>query len=210
MASSCRPRSNSGRQAVNNLLNADVIRLRVERVALGSRKTAYAKPDCQTIEFSLEGVVGDKHAGFTRKADGRDAGVRNGTIIRNWRQWSAVSVEELRSIAQNLGLAELDASLLAPNIVFSGIDALTAIPKGSAIWFASGAVLTVEGENAPCTLAGKQISKAFPQLLPSEFPKAARGLRGLVGVVYKSGVVQVGDEAVVRIYTPPAALPKPP
>ncbi|HEY9792807.1 MAG TPA: MOSC domain-containing protein [Candidatus Obscuribacterales bacterium] len=186
------------------------VTLRVEQLAVGDNEKTLLKQARISVEFNLEGLVGDKHAGFIRPADGRDDGVKRGTPVRNWRQWSAVSVEELHKIAERLRIDHLDPSLLGANLTFSGCDDLTLIPKGSMIWFTSGAVLTVEGENGPCIGPGKEIAKKFEHVEASSFPKAAKKLRGLVGVVYRAGTVKVGDTAVVRIYEPHDALVKPP
>ncbi len=148
------------------------------------------------LEVSLEGVVGDRHAGTMKKADGRDKGIVRGTLIRNWRQWSAVSVEELNDIASNLAIETLDASLLGPNLVISGIENFTALPKGTLLKFPE-ATLLVEAENDPCTKAGKTIKSVLTQIEPHQFVKAAMHKRGLVGVVDEPGLIRIGDPVEV-------------
>jgi MOSC domain-containing protein YiiM len=186
------------------------ITLKVEQVAVGDDQSTLVKQPRLSIELTLEGILGDKHAGFTRAADGRDDGIKRGTLVRNWRQWTAVSVEELKKIAERLRISHLDPALLGANLLFSGCDDLTQIPKGSMIWFPSGAVLTVEGENGPCIGPGKEIAKRFKHVEPAAFPKAAKKLRGLVGVVYRGGTVKVGDTGIIRMYEPHDALVKAP
>lgn len=186
------------------------IAVRVESVAVGNKKSSLLKKAVQSLELSLEGIVGDKHAGFIKPADGRDSGIARGEPVRNWRQWSAVSVEELKRIADALGVAELDPALLGANVTFSGYDNLSLIPKGSMIWFPSGAVLSVEGENEPCMGPGREIARVFPHVQAALFPKAAKNLRGLVGVVYRPGAIAVGDQAVIRTCQPHEAMPPPP
>ncbi len=184
--------------------------MRVEQVAVGDQSAGILKTPCLHLEFSLEGIIGDRHAGFTKPADGRDEGVKRGTIIRNWRQWSAVSTYELQEIAQGLNIDRVEPTWLGANITFSGYDRFTHIPKGSTIWFASGLVLTVEGENAPCIGPGKAIASHFDHVKAADFPKAAKNLRGLVGVVYRPGRLTTGAEAVIKIYKPYDAITKPP
>ena len=75
---------------------------------------------------------------------------------------------------------------LGANIAFSGLEALTAVPAGSKIWLPNGAILSVEGENEPCVLPGKEIARHFSSVEAKDFCKAAKGLRGLVGVVYRA------------------------
>lgn len=151
-----------------------------------------------TIQANLEGLDGDRHHGFIKPADARDVGIKRGTPVRNWRQWSAVSVEELKVIAERLSIPQVEPQWLMANICFSGLRDLSKISVGAKIAFPSGAILHVEGENAPCTGPGKQIQKQFKQLSPSQFPKVAMGLRGIVGVVYCAGPISVGDVAILR------------
>ena len=53
----------------------------------------------QSLEVKADGFVDDKHSGFTRIAADWDP-EPTGTIRRNERQWSGVSVEELAVIQQ--------------------------------------------------------------------------------------------------------------
>ncbi|MBY0548567.1 MAG: hypothetical protein K2W95_14955 [Candidatus Obscuribacterales bacterium] len=186
------------------------IQVRVEQLAVGASESGILKEPTLSLEFTLEGIVGDRHAGFTKKADGRDQGVRRGTIVRNWRQWSAVSTEELERISAAMQIEKIEPTWLGANIAFSGHESLTQIPKGSTIWFSSGAVLTVEGENAPCIGPGKEIARHFDSVSPSAFPKAAQHLRGLVGVVYRAGKVSLGSTATIVPYEGFDALTRPP
>jgi MOSC domain-containing protein YiiM len=187
----------------------DVI-LKVEFLGVGDEDEGLETRAVPSLELQLEGVTGDKHIGFTRQSDARDEGIKRGTVVRNWRQWSAVSREELEKIKQALNLPDLSPQLLGANICFSGHDSLTLLPRGSMIWFPSGAVLTVEGENEPCMGPGRAIAKRFPQVKAAQFPKAAKQLRGLVGIVYCAGIVKLGDQAVVRLPVGSSALAPPP
>jgi hypothetical protein len=184
--------------------------LKVEFLGVADDDDALETRALASLEFQLDGVAGDKHIGYTRQSDARDEGLKRGTLVRNWRQWSAVSREELEKIKQAMDLPELSPELLGANICFSGHDSLTLLPRGSMIWFPSGAVLTVEGENEPCMGPGRAIAKRFPQVKAAQFPKAAKQLRGLVGIVYCAGVVKLGDRAVVKLPVGSSALPPPP
>jgi len=64
-----------------------------------------SKPDQPSIRAELDGVVGDKHRSFSRKACAGDKQPK-GTLRRNERQWSAVSLQELRDIAKQLDLRQ--------------------------------------------------------------------------------------------------------
>lgn len=176
------------------------IKLRVESLALCPARGVVSQP-CLNMQAELEGLVGDRHFGFVKKADGRDSGVTRGTPVRNWRQWTAVSKEELAIIASRLSLSDVAPELLGANITFSGVEDLTAVPRGSSIWFPGGAILSVEDENAPCIGPGKEIAKRS-SINPQEFVKAALGMRGLVGVVFRAGQIRVGDIAEVNVHRP--------
>ena len=172
---------------------------KVEFLFVGNSRGVRKQPRAN-IELRLDGIVGDRHSGDMKKADGRDKGVERGALIRNWRQWSAVSTEELQLIASNLNIPELDGVLLGPNLVISGISGFTQLQKGSLLKFPHAALL-VEEENAPCTKAGKLVATAHKDTTQHAFVKSARGLRGLVGVVSEPGTIRVGD--FVEVVPPP-------
>jgi hypothetical protein len=108
----------------------------------------------------------------------------------------------MKLIAQKMGLDFIDPLLLSANITVSGVANFTLLPRGSEIAFEGGAILTVEEENAPCTGPGKEIAKVHAGKKAHEFVQAAMHLRGLVGVVYRAGIVKVGEKAQVKVYEP--------
>lgn len=152
------------------------------------------------VEIDFEGVIGDRHRGYTRPADARVPHYPRGTPIRNSRQLSIVSVEELREIAATLQLPALPGAWLGANLVIEGILHLTRIPPGSRLFFPSGAALAVEGENLPCTGPGKVIAAQYPDRdgLATQFPKAALHLRGLVAWVERPGTIHAGDRMEIK------------
>src|SRR3990167_1822795 len=108
----------------------------------------------------LMGIAGEIHDGFLKTADIRDQEqlsrrslLPKGVEIRNRRQWTAVSVEELKIVAKNLEIPYIDPAWLGANIAFSEIDNLSKLPKGSLIFFHDNAILEVEEENSPCVVA---------------------------------------------------------
>ena len=100
-----------------------------------------------------------------------------------------------------MDLPQLLPEWLGANLCLSGIPRLTRLPVGTRLFFARGAVLAVEGENKPCSTAGKAIEAQFPGIdgLAERFPKAGMGMRGLVAWVEKPGVICQGDLFSVRI-----------
>lgn len=168
---------------------------RVEFLYAGKSR-AVPKQPAMLLEVNLLGIVGDRHAGELKKADGRDRGIERGTLIRNWRQWSAVSVEEVNEIAERLQVTNLDPVLFGPNLVISGIADFTQIPVGSMLSFPE-ATLFVERENDPCTKAGKVIAGAHKRISEHAFVKAAWHKRGLVGIVKDAGIIRLNDPVVL-------------
>ena len=151
------------------------------------------------VAVTFEGFDGDKHAGFTRDADGRTPHYPRGTRIRNDRQVSLVSEEDLAQIAAELGVPLIEPEWLGANLLVSRIPQFTLLPPATRLCFAEGVVLAVSGENAPCLGPGKVIARQYPHLTPSRFPKAALHRRGLVAVVEKPGVVRAGESVVAEI-----------
>jgi len=180
---------------------AMILQGQVQALYLGDNK-GLEKTPCPTLEFTLEGITGDKHAGFTKKADARNPEYKRGTMMRNDRQWSAVAPDELAEAARLMGIDCIDPAWVGANLAFDGIPNFTLLPKGTKLIFPSGAVLVVEAENMPCVGPGVVIASKYPEhkLTPQRFPKAAMHKRGLVGVIERAGVVHVGDPVTVEIY----------
>lgn len=170
-----------------------------------------AKDEQSSIIVELDGVVGDRHRSYTREAWAGDK-QEKGTVRRNERQWSAVSVEELAEITEAMDLAEpLTASAVGANFCFEGIPELSRLPKGTTMKFASGAELMVAEFNPPCLDMGTRIAatmttRSGAPLQNTEFSKASKSLRGLVGVVEVAGIINAGDEVEVDIYEHPSWL----
>lgn len=158
------------------------------------------------------GVKGDNHAGV-RLADVRETellsfGFPKGVEIANYREFSAVSAEELESIAQTMNLpSPIPHGCLGENLVLSGIPKFSELPCGTMMFFRKNekqirtAVLMVWAENMPCQHPGEAIQKHFPDIpgLARLFLKAAIGKRGVVGSIYVSGAIHVGDTAIIKI-----------
>lgn len=167
------------------------------------------------IQVELDGVVGDRHRSYERSTWSGDKQPQ-GTIRRNERQWSAVSVEELAAIADRMDLSEpLSATDLGANLCLSGIDELSRLPKGTVLKFPSGAELMVEEYNPPChdmgkKLASKYTTRSGEPLASTAFSKAAELTRGVVGVVEVPGTVSPGDDVTVELYATPAWLVRSP
>ena len=170
-----------------------------------------SKDEHASIQVELAGVVGDRHRSYERSTWAGDKQPK-GTIRRNERQWSAVSMEELAEISQEMDLLEpLTATCLGANLCIAGVPQLSRLPKGTTLTFQSGATLTVEEYNPPCLDMGRNIAAKYRtrsgrELQPGEFSKAAKLKRGIVGVVDVAGVIKAGDDVTIEIYKTPAWL----
>lgn len=156
---------------------------------------------CDELDLIFEGIPGDRHSGFTRLSGGREPWYPRGTEMVNERQISILSVEELAEIAKRMELDELKPEWIGANIVIEGLPSLTLIPPRTRLVFEGGAVIRVDGDNAPCRVAGRAIAENVPgrEGLDLLFPQKARRLRGLVGFVEKSGVIKAGEAVTAHI-----------
>ena len=165
-----------------------------------------AKEPCSSLSAKLDGFVGDRHRSYTRICWQGDKQA-SGTVRRNERQWSAVSVEELSEITVAMDLSEpLTATTLGANICFSDIPKLSELPQGTTITFPSGAELMVEEFNPPCMdmgtkIAAQHTTNSGKALRDTDFSKAAQHTRGLVGVIEVAGALEINDEVIVKIMT---------
>jgi hypothetical protein len=157
------------------------------------------------VRVTMEGFEGDRHAGMTMLANGHTPMYRRGTVIRNSRQVSLVSAEDLQAIAEALGLPEVLPEWLGANLTVSGVPHFSQLPPGARLVFPEQTVLVVEGENGPCVFPGKLISHHNPDKrgLATRFPKAAVHRRGIVAWVERPGTIREGDSAQV-ILPPPS------
>jgi len=170
-----------------------------------------SKDEHPTIDVDLSGVLGDRHQSYERTTWEGDKQPK-GTIRRNERQWSAVSVEELAEIEAVMELNEpLTAACIGANLCLRGVQELSRLPRGTLLKFPSGAELMVEEYNPPChdmgkILASKYTTRGGGQLSSTGFSKAAKLTRGVVGVVEVAGTISAGDEVAIEIYATPAWL----
>src|SRR5262245_29918668 len=119
---------------------------KVESVFVGS-DSAVEKLVRDALEMTFEGVVGDRHGGYTRKSGSDHPEHERGTVIRNDRQWSAVSLEDLVIAAANMGIPVIEPGWIGANFAVSGVPDFSLLPKGTRLIFPDRAVLVVEDEN---------------------------------------------------------------
>lgn len=149
---------------------------------------------------SYAGFDGDYHAGLTRPSCVRVQSQHpKGTEIRNVRQFSILSAEELEYIAGQIGLQSLDPSLLGASIVLEGIADFTHVPPSSRLQAENGTTLVVDMQNGPCNLPAREIDTDAPGH-GKGFKAAAKGRRGVCAWVEREGHLQLGD--TLRLHVP--------
>lgn len=200
---------------------------KVERVLVANKHGNHISFPAEKIQLIQgQGVRYDNHYG-PRLLDIRDStalrfGLLKGMESFNVRQWSAVSQEELNTVAQYIGIKEIGYGLLGENFVVSGIQDFTTLPTGTQFFFKSpkdelrSTILFVYGENNPCQIPGDAIQAANPDVenVRSLFIKNAKHRRGLVGFIIGSGFVKEGDSIIAaipdqHIYKPHQLIHKP-
>ena len=175
---------------------------KVERVLMAAGAHFVTAP-VKALELDFAGIVGDHHAGLTRKAGGREPWYPRGTEMRNERQVSLVSFADLQAIAAAMGLAEVRPEWLGANIVISSLPDFSLLPPRTLLFFEGGVTLKVDGQNAPCRSAGKALAAGAglenADEIAKKFVKAAKRLRGLVAWVEKPGPIADGAKFEARL-----------
>ncbi len=168
----------------------------VLKVMVGHEKESLLTAAQSGVEVTFAGFEGDRHSGLTMKSDGRTKFYPRGTEIRNLRQVSIVSEEELIPVAAAMNLPALKAEWIGANLLVSGIPDLTHLPVMTRLFFSSGAVLVSGGENRPCTTAGNMVQAMAPDRsgLSELFVASALHKRGITAWVERPGWIREGDE----------------
>jgi hypothetical protein len=164
------------------------------------RAAALAASPRETLTLSFAGPEGEDHGGLTRPSCSRvlDQHPR-GTEIRNVRQLTIVSAEELAQIAAKMDLEALDPAWLGATLVLEGIPDLSHLPPSSRLQGAQGATVVIDMQNRPCTLPARVIEDARPGF-GARFKPAAVGLRGVTAWVEREGSLSLGE--VMRLHVP--------
>jgi MOSC domain-containing protein YiiM len=152
------------------------------------------------MPLTFAGLAGEFHAGEIRPSCSRvTAQHPKGTPIRNVRQISIVSAEELARIAQSIGLDALDPAWLGASVVIDGIPDFSHVPPSSRLQGPDGATVTIDMQNRPCHFPSMTIESARPGH-GKAFRAAAKGLRGVTAWVEREGVFRIGDR--LRLHVP--------
>ncbi|WP_126976891.1 MOSC domain-containing protein [Frigidibacter oleivorans] len=167
---------------------------------VADRDAALASAAVEEMRLSFAGPEGEAHGGLTRPSCSRVLGLYpRGTEIRNTRQLSIVSQEDMDAIAGAMGLQRLDPALVGASVVVGGIGDFSHLPPSSRLQAAGGATLVVDMENRPCQLPARPIETAHPGF-GARFKSAAKGRRGITAWVEREGVLRVGE--ALRLFVP--------
>ncbi|MEQ1901935.1 MAG: molybdenum cofactor sulfurase [Devosia sp.] len=185
---------------MNEHIPARTIEGRVEALFQALDENVTGTP-VEALMLTYEGIPGERHSGLIRPSGPREPWYERGTPMRNERQLSILSLEELAEVAAALDIAVLEPNWIGGNIAFSGISRLSQLPPRTLMMFPSGAAIRIDGDNGPCRVSGRSIA-AHTGHAEHEFAfvKAAKYRRGLVGWVEREGEIRRGDVAKIRIW----------
>ena len=151
------------------------------------------------MPLTFAGYDGEVHAGLTRPSCSRVLKLYpRDTEIRNVRQLSIVSAEEMAEVARGMGLATMDYTWVGASLVLEGIPDFTHLPPSSRLQGPDGVTLVIDMENLPCQEPAVTIEKARPGL-GKGFKAAAAGKRGVTAWVEREGILRLGDVMVLHI-----------
>jgi hypothetical protein len=172
---------------------------KIEKILIAPNPNSMASVPQKTVTVTFEGFEGDKHAGWTKPSDGRTKFYPRGTTIRNNRQISIISAEEMLEVAIELNIPALPPEWMGANLLIKGIPNLTSLKPNTRLLFTDGPTLLITEENFPCMILTKEICSHFTDRpeLEANIIKAAMHKRGLVAVVELPGEIKEGDEVKV-------------
>lgn len=174
---------------------------------VASRQGSLRSAPLTEMPLTYGGYEAEDHAGVTRPSCSRVlTQYPRDTEIRNVRQLSIVSGEELDTIARKIGMDALDPTLLGTSMVIRGIPDFTHIPPSARLQFADGTTLTVDMENRPCIFPAQEI-EAEQSGAGKAFKPAAQGMRGVTAWVEREGIIRVGDAVTLHIPDQPQWAP---
>ncbi|MEO1490827.1 MAG: sulfurase [Pseudomonadota bacterium] len=157
------------------------------------------------VEVTWDGFTGDCHSRINRPSCVRVRAIypKEGTEIRNTRQLSILSTEDLAEVSTRLDIPEVKPEWVGASMVVSGIPEFTLIPPSARLVFGNGTVLVADMENAPCRYPADLIEAAHPGH-GKAFPKVAVNKRGITAWVEHPGSIALGD--TFQLFIPPQRI----
>lgn len=185
--------------------------IRGETVWLGlnrDRARTLESEAVERVEVDYGGFVGESHGGLTRPSCSRvKLQYPKGTEIKNARQVTILSAEELEEVSAAMGLPEpIRPEWVGANMILRGVPRLTELPPGARLIFENGTSIVVDMENGPCKFPAEIIEARHPGKGLS-FPKHALGKRGITAWIERGGEISLGD--VCALHVPPQRIYEP-
>ncbi len=174
---------------------------RVEGVYLADGAT-FRTREVDTLDFAFSGIPNDRHHGATRPSGALEPWYERGTEMKNERQVTILSAEDMQGVADSLSIPRLLPEWIGGNILVSGIPHFSYLPSRSILLFEGGVSIRVDGDNPPCRNSGRSIAGEFEGRDDIEFgfPKMAVRRRGLLTWVEKPGTIEKGEAFTVRVF----------
>lgn len=164
-----------------------------------SRDASLRAAPLEAVDVTLDGFPGEDHGGPTRPSCSR---VRSqytpGTVIRNTRQLSIVSAEELAQTAEAMGLERIEPAWVGASMVIEGIPDFTHVPPASRLMSDSGVGIAIDIENRPCILPGREI-EVEAEGFGARYKPGAKGRRGVTAWVEHGGRLAIGDVLTLHV-----------
>lgn len=159
------------------------------------------------MDLTFAGIPGSMHGGLTRESCSRvKSQYPKGTEIRNERQLSIVSEEELQAIAAAMGIDSIDPMRMGASMVVRGLRDFSHLPPSSRLQAPSGATVVVDMENRPCQFPALSLQKVVGDAA-KRFKPAAEGKRGVTAWVAREGRIAIGDVLTLHVPDQPAWQP---
>lgn len=176
---------------------------RIARVlnARGKGRFDFCSHSVEALDLDFEGIISNRHRGYTRRADARVPYLKRCTEMRNSRQLSVVSTEDCTELARRLELSSFDPAWIGANVVVEGFPYFSYLPRGAKLIFEGGAVLDNEDQNSPCVISGEAVARATAGRddIKLQFTKVAKGLRGIIVTVEHPGVLVADSPITIRL-----------
>ncbi len=175
-------------------------------IFIASESGSLVSKKISSVKVLENGLEGDKHTGWFRRADARAKRYPEGTHIWNSRQISIVSEEELALIAKDLGIEKVEPEWLGANLCLQYIPDVSLLQPRTKLFIPSKnggpeVGIYITAPNKPCIGPGEVIQQYNPNIkgLATQFPKVAINRRGVVAVVEHGGFIKEGVSVSVVI-----------
>ena len=201
-------KSHQGAQALLNPDPAIVPRRRLRgrvvatySVPFGDRNSGFVTTAMDALSLTFEGIPGDRHSGWTRRAGGREPWYPRGAEMRNERQISLLAPDELLQIAERLGVAEVRPEWIGGNLLIDGVSCFSMLPSGTRLSFEGEAVIVIGAREPSMPFLGRLDRAPLSRQAGNRtrILQSCRRLRGLVGWAERPGVIRPGGAVAVQI-----------